>query len=93
MASSTQSIFSVQREISKLLNSLNQTKFLQQPKNPRIGKSTNNINNLDVYSPHFEEYTFQYGCQKCPVHLCDECLKAPNLPEMPQVHRAHAREG
>jgi hypothetical protein len=93
MASSTQSIFSVQREISKLLNSLSQTKFLQQPKNPQISKSANSINNLVIYSPHSGEYAFQHGCRKCPVRLCDECLKAPDLPEMPQVHEAHAREG
>src|SRR5437899_13013691 len=88
MASSTQSIFSVQREISELLNSLNQTKFLQQTKNPKISKIANNINNLGVYSPHFEEYTFQHGCRNvrcaCAMNaskpsICPKCHKSMRL--------------
>ena len=51
--SSKKSIFSVQREISKLLNSLSQSQFRRVLKNPKVSKNYNNINNLGIYRSHF----------------------------------------
>jgi hypothetical protein len=57
---SNKSNLSVQREISKLLNSLSQSKFRRLPKNPKISKSFNNINNLGVYRLRSGEYATEH---------------------------------
>jgi hypothetical protein len=68
-----------------MLNSLSQSKFLGVPKNPKISKSNNNINNLYVYSSRSGAYATEQRRQNVRTMnaskppICPKCHKPMRL--------------
>lgn len=79
--------------MSKLLNSLSQSQFRRVPKNPKVSKITNNINNLGVYNGVYLGIRYRASSAKMSGPCTMITSKPPTCPKCHQPMRLKLVKG